>query len=337
VTLRLFVGTYSTAIHTLDLDEATGQLAAVTTTPGAGNPSWLEFHPTLPVLYAAHEHDQGAVTAYRIDGNTLAPLSTQATRGADPCHLAVDPDGRALVAANYTSGHVTVLPLGADGAPGPASQVIAHAGASLHPNRQAAPHPHHIGRHGAHLLVSDLGLDAIVPYRLDAATLVPDGPAIGTPLGGGPRRFVAHPTLPVAYVLNEIHASLTRYRTGSPGGWHAGDTVTMLPPGWNGPRSGAELALAPGGTTLYATLRGHDSIARFAVDPATGALAPQGHTHSGGASPRHFEISRCGSFLATANQRSHLVSLFRLDPATGTPTPLGTAPVPTPACVRFAP
>ena len=77
------------------------------------------------------------------------------------------------------------------------------------------------------------------------------------------------------------------------------------------------MQVAPSGRFVYASNRGHDSIACFAVDPTNGALTPRGHTPSGGAEPRHFAISPCGAFLLAANQRSDRVVLFRLDRQTG--------------------
>jgi len=330
--MRLFVGTYSDTIATLHFDPATGRLERGPAIAGIGNASWLERHPSLPMLYAANELRDGAVTAYAIVPDGLVARATHPTLGADPCHLGIA--GGLLVAANYSSGHVTAFPLDAQGVPGPACQVIAHTGASLHPTRQSAAHPHHVGGHAGRLLVSDLGLDAVMVYRVAEGALVADGPAISTPQGGGPRRFIGHPTLPVAYVLNELHASITRYRTGAPGGWRACDTVTMLPAGWIGGRSGAELAVAASGRFLYASNRGHDSIAIFALDDE-GALHPRGHAESGGASPRHIEISPCGTFLAVANQRSDRVTMFRLDPSTGHPEEIAHAAVERPVCVRF--
>lgn len=347
MTYRLFAGTYAGTIHILHLDTDQITLAGGAATPGPGNPSFLAFHPRLPVLYAVNEIGTfqggfgGAASAYAIaaDG-TLAWHASQPTHGADPCHLAVDPTGHWLVVANYTSGHVTTFPLGADGLPAPASQVLAHQGAGLDPARQAGPHPHHVAMLDGRVLVSDLGTDNVVAYRLDdaAGALVADGPAIATPAGGGVRRIARHPGAPWTYALNEMHATITRFRSGEPGGWRACDTVSMLPAGYAGPASGAELAIVPSGRFLHASVRGHDSIATFAIDPADGALALRGHVPSGGATPRHFEISPCGRFLVVANQDSNRVVLFRLDPEGGGIHDTGqSVEVPAPACIRFAP
>ncbi len=323
--MRWLVGTYGDSIAVLDLDIATGRLTAVAAYSCPANPSFLALHPHLPVIYAVHELSiwnggfGGAASAYTIGADgPLDLLGTHPTHGTDPCHLAVDPSGRWLVVANYSSGHITSLPIDPDGALGPAAEVLAHRGSSVDPARQAGPHPHHVAVMNERLLVSDLGMDLILPYRLDAAGhFIADCPPLVTLSGGGPRRIVFHSVLPCGYVLNELQASLTRFAAGADGLLQPRETVPMLPTDYAGRRSGAEVQVAPSGRFVYASNRGHDSIACFAVDPTNGALTPRGHTPSGGAEPRHFAISPCGAFLLAANQRSDRVVLFRLDRQTG--------------------
>ncbi len=344
--MRWLVGTYGEMIAILDLDTDTGRLSLVAECPCPANPSFLAAHPHLPVLYAVHELRSweggfgGGVGAYGLatDG-TLRLLGSQPTHGTDPCHLAVDPSGAWLVVANYSSGHVTSLPIAPDGTLGPAAEVLAHQGSSIDPVRQTGPHPHHVALAGGRLLVSDLGLDRIIPYRLDAAgRFVVDGPPAQAVPGGGPRRIVFHPALPCGYLLNELHASLTRFQRDAAGGLTAAETVPMLPAGYTGRISGAEVQVAPSGRFVYASNRGHDSIARFAVDAASGALTPLGHTPSGGAEPRHFALSPCGGWLLAANQRSDSVVLFRLDPQTGAMAETGqSAAIPKPVCLLPVP
>lgn len=342
MSLRWLVGTYAEVIGDIVLDPASGRLHLAALHPCAPNPSFLVRHPRLPVVHAVHELREwqggvgGAAASYALEpGGALRLLGAQPTGGADPCHLATDPSGGWLVVANYSSGHVTSLKVGLDGTLGPAAEIRAHAGASLDPVRQAAPHPHHVVWRDGRLLVSDLGLDRLVAYRLGGAgQLVPAGPDIATPPGGGPRRIALHPGLPCGWVLNELRASLTRIAFGADGAATALETVPMLPAGYAGRVSAAEVQLAPSGRHLYASNRVHDSIARFAVDPGTGALTVLGHTTTKGAEPRHFALSPCGRWLLAANQNSSSVVLFAVDPASGTLTATGqSVALPKPVCL----
>ncbi len=346
----LFIGTYTDSIHTLRLDAEAGTISEVAVTHGVANPSYLCLHPTGDWLYAVNELTEyeggfgGAVSAYRMDASgNLTLLNTEPTHGSDPCHLLADPSGRFLIVANYTSGHVTVLPILADGRLAAAQQVIAHSGASVHPTRQTSPHAHHIsfdaGRRQVY--VTDLGLDQVISYRFDAATgrLEQAGALAVAAPGAGPRQALQHPAAARIYVLNELTSSITIYdRDTVSGRMTAGASLSTLPSGVDRENSGAELQFAPSSRFLYASNRGHDSIAIFAVDPRTGDLTPRDHVSTLGKTPRHFEISPDGRFLAAANQESGNVVLFRIDPDTGALAATGsTAAVPRPVCVKFTP
>ncbi len=92
----------------------------------------------------------------------------------------------------------------------------------------------------------------------------------------------------------------------------------------------------PSGKFLYASNRGEDSIAIYAIDPAKGTLTHVGTVPTGGKEPRNFEIDPTGKFLFAANQHSDNVVVFRIDAKTGKLTPTGeTLEVGRPVCVRF--
>lgn len=358
----LYVGTYSETIrfasgrvlegggrgiHTLRLDDD-GTLTEVAAPTPARNPSYLAFDARRYFLYAVNEmkeidgHFGGGASAFAIDDESgaLTHLNTVETHGTDPCHLAVDHSGRHLLVANYSSGHTTVLPILGDGSLGVASQVIQHTGSSIDPARQTGPHCHHIAvdTDGTRVFVSDLGADRIVVYRLDAGgrLTADDPPFVAAVPGGGPRQTILDPGLASAYVLNELGSSVTHHAYDAESGRLTPQrTVSTLPAGFEGKNLSAELQIAPSGRFLYASNRGHDSIAIFAV-ASDGALAPLGQTPTGGGAPRCFDLSPSGDFLIVANQDDGTIVPFRVDAKTGALTPTGSvAKVGTPVCVRF--
>jgi 6-phosphogluconolactonase len=113
--------------------------------------------------------------------------------------------------------------------------------------------------------------------------------------------------------------------------------IGTLPAGWTGINYPAEVAVAPDGRCVTMSNRGHDSIAIFAADAATGKLTPAGHAPTQGSFPRHFALDPTGAFMLVANQNGDNVVVFRVDAETGQLTPTGhTVTVPMPVCVRFA-
>jgi 6-phosphogluconolactonase len=114
--------------------------------------------------------------------------------------------------------------------------------------------------------------------------------------------------------------------------------VSTLPEGATGGGwSTAEVAVAPSGRHVYVSNRGHDSIACFAIDSASGRLSPAVHISTGGRVPRHFGIHPSGRWLYAANQESDSIVQFDIDPNTGTLTPTGqVTAVGSPVCILFS-
>jgi 6-phosphogluconolactonase len=247
--------------------------------------------------------------------------------------------------ANYGSGSVACLPIDAAGRLAPASSFLQHEGSGADPKRQMGPHAHSINLDAANrfAIAADLGLDQLLIDRFDAAkgTLTPnDPPLTRVASGAGPRHFAFHPDGRHAYVINEMHCTVTAFDC-DPGRWSLSEiqTLSTLPEGVQGKNfSTAEVQVHPSGRFLYGLNRGHDTIAIFAIDAATGRLRAVGHEPSQGKTPRNFGIEPTGRYLLAANQDSGTVVVFRIDPESGALQPTGhTAEVPRPVCVKFVP
>ena len=330
-------------------NDASGQLEPLGLAAEIENPSFLAVHPNRRWLYAVNEIDRfqgqpgGAITAWTVDpaSGRLQRLNQQATQGAHPCHVTVHPNGKFALVANYSGGSVAVFPIGADGRLGAVAGFIQHEGSSINPKRQQGPHAHGIypDAAGRFVYVPDLGLDQVLVYRFeeDGCLDPSDPPAVTLKPGSGPRHLCFHPQQPVVYVVNELFSTVTVF-TNNPalGGLKEIQTIGTLPPGFTGESTTAEIEVHPTGRFLYASNRGHDSIAVYAVDPATGRLSFRHATSTLGKTPRHFAIAPRGRWLLAANQGSNTIVGFRIDPESGALTPVGQpVPAATPVCLQF--
>lgn len=350
----LYVGTYtrsgSEGIYTYRLDLPSGQLQRLGVTSGIENPSFVAVHPNRRFLYAVSEVGQyaglnsGGVYAYAIDGSSgaLSSLNHQSSRGTGPCHLVVDQSGKYVLVANYGDGSVACLPIQQDGRLQPASSFVQHTGSSVNPRRQAGPHAHSINVDAANrfAIAADLGLDKLLIYRFDSqrGQLRPNQPAaVRVQPGAGPRHFAFHPGGQFAYVINELHSTVTAFvYDRQRGKLRARQTISTLPDGYSENNSTAEVQVHPSGRFLYGSNRGHDSIAVFAIDGAAGTLTAVEHEPTGGSTPRNFGIDPTGKLLLAANQRSNTIVVMRIDPRTGELTPVGAeVEVPSPVCIKF--
>ena len=348
--VRVYVGTYtnnkpdgSKGIYTATLDLKSGELSKPELAVETVNPSFLALAPSGKLLYAVGEGGVGGgVTAFAIgaDGK-LTLLNKQESGGKGPAHLSVDGAGKNVLVANYGSGAIACLPIGLDGKLAAASSVIQHEGSSVNPARQKGPHAHsiYVDKTQRFVISSDLGLDKVLIYKFDAAAgkLTPnDPPFFAAKPGAGPRHFAFHPDGKHAFVINEIDSTLTALAWDAEKGTLTGLQTLSTLPGEHKGNSTAEVVVHPSGKFVYGSNRGHDSIAGFAFDAASGKLTSIGYTPAGGKTPRNFNIDPTGTFLIAAHQSSNSVQIFRIDADKGTLTPVGgPVAISSPVCIKF--
>jgi len=359
----VYVGTYtaeagstSKGIYAYRFDSDTGELASIGVAAETANPSFLAVHPNQRFLYAVNEtgnyqgQKSGAVSAFSIDHTTgkLTLLNEVASKGADPCYITVDKTGKYVLVANYTGGSVAVFPVLEDGRLGEATAFIQHTGHGADPERQEGPHAHSIdlSPDERFAIVDDLGLDETLVYRFDRAkgSLTLNDPQIYTTLakadpGAGPRHFAFNPNGKFAYVVNEIQSTVSVLSyDGSAGVLRRLQTISTYPKDFSAHNDDAEIQVQPSGKFLYASNRGHDSIAVFAIDPDKGTLTLVEYASTKGRTPRSFEIAPGGSLLFAANEKSNNIVVFSIDAKTGRLKPTGKVlDVSEPVCVKFVP
>ncbi|MEY3459593.1 MAG: 6-phosphogluconolactonase [Planctomycetota bacterium] len=356
-TLRLYIGTYtsgestSKGVYTCEFNTETGKLTEPVLAAELKNPSFLAVHPSGRFVYAVNElsegggRGKGGVTALAVqpDG-TLKKLNEQPSHGGAPCHCNVDSTGTSLLIANYVGGNVAVYPISPDGSLQPASSIQQHEGSSVDKSRQEAPHAHSINLSSDNRFAyaADLGLDKILIYQFDPAahSLTPANPpaALVTP-GGGPRHFAIHPSGRFAWTNNELTMIVTGFRRNpDDGSLFAIQEISTVPGGYNGRKSTAECLVHPSGKFLYVSNRGHESIAAYTIDEATGLLTWVENENTGGREPRNFFIESSGRWLLAENQNTDNIVVFSIDQQTGALNPAGqSVSVGRPVCIRALP
>ncbi|WP_324788140.1 lactonase family protein [Streptomyces sp. H51] len=318
----LHIGTYTSVegggkgIGLAVYDPGTGAITGTGTLTGVADPSYLAVHPDGRTLYAVDERADGAVTAVRLADRRI--LGSRSTGGAGPCHLCVHPSGRWLLSANYASGSVAVHPVGASGALGERTDLVTHSSPAPGPG-QRGPHAHQVvtSPDGGHVLAVDLGTDTVYTYRLDPRTgRLTEAARARTRPGAGPRHLTFHPGGRYAYLANEVDDTVTVCAYD-----RAGGRLTIGEPQSTGSGAGtnypAQILVTSDGAYAYLANRGHDSIARYAVEADGARLRLLGTVPVAGGFPRQIAFSPDGTLLFAANQRSGTVSVFHVDTGTG--------------------
>jgi 6-phosphogluconolactonase len=316
------------------LDAASGQLTPRTEVPVAGGPSVLAISPDRNSLYVGHR-GVPSISTFRIDqaGGGLTLQGTVVTPHA-PTFLAPDRGGKFLLSAYYQGGVAAVHPVSEDGSVGAQpldwlpTAVGAHA-IQTDPSNRFAFVPH-IARLNDNVLEpqrENPGPNIIAQFKFDAATghLTENSPFRIEPAERlGPRHYCFHPSQDLVFFSNEQGCSVTSYRLDRATGTLSSEqTITTLPGGYSGRNTCSQIHLSPSGRFLYVANRGHNSIAGFTVDPATGRLTPAGHV-STEVVPSAFDLDPTGNFLFAAGTASGRVASYRINGETGGLTPLAT-------------
>ncbi len=295
-----------------------GKLTLVAHAPLDGEPGALTTDPAKRFLFAALRAE-GKLTALRIDGATgkLTPINT-VPAGADPAQISTDRTGKFLLAAYYVAGKVTVHAIAKDGSLSKApvqSLSTADKAHAIVPDRT-----------NRWVFVPHTGPNVTFQFAFDAKTgkLTPNAvPTLKAPPKTGPRHLVFHPSKEIAYVVNEQGGSVTTYALDVKAGTlKPVQTISTLPPRYKGTNACAEVRLDPTGRLLYASNRGHDSIACFAIEK-DGLLRALDRVPTE-KNPRSFDLSPDGGFLYAAGESSGKLAAYRIDGTTGMLTRIAT-------------
>jgi|UniRef100_UPI0037852645 6-phosphogluconolactonase len=346
VFVSAFASGEKAGIHAFGFDSEKGTLKPLKRTTGVQKPFFIALSPDRRFLYSIDEFGgkDNFVAAFAIEGRggDLRALNRHNSRGTAACYVDVDPTGKSVIVANYSSGNVASLPVKSDGSLGEAVSFFQHRGSGGDPERQKGPNAHCfvVSPDGKHALAADLGIDKVMIYALDAATakLVPNAaqPFAKLAPGSGPRHLVFHPGGKLVYVISELANTVTVFD------WNAADgtlkekqTIATLPKDFTGKSATADLKITPDGKHLYGTNRGHDSLASYRI-AEDGTLTLLAIEPSGGKGPQNLLISPDGRWLLCANMPGNNVVVFKIDSASGSITPHGTpVEVPMASCLRW--
>jgi 6-phosphogluconolactonase len=334
-------------VHIADFDPASGVLTLLQTVENPRGPSYLARHPTLPMLYAAEalleedRRDVGGLSTYAIDPKSgeLTFRQRRSSGSVGATHVRVDPDGHFVFVASLRGHSLTVFPLDGQGQPGEPLSIMQFEGGGPHPRQaDAMIHCAVVDPSGKFVLACDLGSDKIRVFRYDAAqgALTPaERPFAQLSSGAGPRHIKFHPRLPVAYVTNELDATVSVFAFSPESGTLSIlQTIDPKPVPTGGKATCSELAFDAQGSQVFVAVRGDDVLASYAIDPITGRLTFLEHAPAGGANPMAMSVDPSDRYLLVANRSSASVRVFDI---TGAKLRMldGHLGIVNPSCVLF--
>ncbi|MFK7849823.1 MAG: lactonase family protein [Akkermansiaceae bacterium] len=346
--LNVFIGTGSKdaeGIYHCTFDTEKGKLSKPALAAEIERPGFLAFSPDGKFLYSlGKQGNADSVSAYAVNGAKLTLLNHEPIGDGGGAHIAVHPNGKFLVTAQYGGGSVAVFPIQADGKVGTRSQLIEHEGGSgVVAKRQDKPHPHWAGfsPDGKFAFVPDLGLDDIVIYKTTAeGKLTEHGRATTVP-GGGPRHMRFSTNGKFIHLLDELSLSVTTFGYDAAAGTakKLGTTPTLseevkAKENFN---SCSEIVTHPSGKFLYVGNRGNDTVTALKADAQTGKTQVIEVEPIRGSWPRNINLTPSGKWLIAAGAHSNTLSVFSVDEKSGELTFIPRSPVtvPGPICIVF--
>ncbi|MBK8505043.1 MAG: lactonase family protein [Saprospiraceae bacterium] len=278
---QLLVGTYtdkeSKGIYLMDFNPSNGELSNSRLLVETPNPSFLTYDKKRQYVYAVNEGQSGQVSSFKWndDRSGLVAVNQQSSEGSSPCHIELNDRENLLAVANYSSGNLSIYKMGAMGMIQPAPTVFQHQGSGpLLPSQEGArAHCVKFDPNGKFLYAVDLGIDQIITYPvLDDATVGSSVSTFSLDPGDGPRHMIFHPSKDLAFVVNELGSSVTSMKIDhTTGRLQRVEKASTIPSDFQGKTYCADVHITKNGKFLYASNRGHHSIAIFKVSDA-GAL-----------------------------------------------------------------
>lgn len=312
----IYFGTYtkkeSKGIYKAQFDPETGSLSDLELVAAEPNPTFIAFSEKRNLYSVGAQDGKGGIASFTAD---FQPLNHVVEEGAPLCYVSVDDKRQLVYGANYHKGQVLVYKIEGDGQLSLIDQDT-HEGKGPHEN-QASPHVHFADlTPDQYLITCDLGTDSLHTYEVSDQGKLTLLHHYQTSPGAGPRHVVFHPHHKIAYLINELNATIDVLFYDGMGEFEHFQTVSTLPEDYDGQKWASAIKLSADGKFLYASNRAHNSIAVFEVI-ADGSLKLIEIVPTDGLNPRDFTLSPDQHYLIAAHQDSPNATVFKRDPETG--------------------
>jgi len=317
-----YIGSYTKkdgkGIYRFELNEEAKKLETIETGYEVQASTYVVQHGDF--LYGIKkENDKAGVAAYRIDAEGKLEFINDCLESAESgCHIWVSDDGKFLFEAVYGAGQARLYSLKPE--TGEVLQLIdtvVQQGEGPNEDRQDKAHTHYIQQTPdlKYAVAVDLGADEVITFKFSDNGLDRVG-ELKLPAGVGPRHLTFHNNGQYAYVFTELSNDVfvLKYNDGD---FEILEQHHAVPDDFTDNTQGAAIRLSHDNKFVYASNRGHQSIAVFKVEGDGSRLSLVEMTDCGGDWPRDFNITRSDRFLVCAHEVSGNVSLFERDRETG--------------------
>lgn len=288
-------------------------------------------------LYAIEQKGQwGGIAAYDISDEQPIHINSALKKGDAPSFVKYDPSRNMVYSCQFHGGKVYVdeiLPSGKI----KSKYTILLSGSGPKPEQDSSK-PHFSGLTPDNkVIICDYGSDKVSIYDLSDTTVPTLLSEYKAPAGSAPRHLVFHPTLNIAYIICELESEILvmNYDQNSHSLTFI-EKISTLPSDYTNENTAAAIRISNDGKFLYASNRGNDTIAIFAISESGENLTNLAYQSINGKGPRDFDLDPTNNFLLCANQDSNDLTLFSRDSTSGLLTIVkDQVAIPECVCVKF--
>ncbi|EPH99636.1 hypothetical protein D920_01192 [Enterococcus faecalis 13-SD-W-01] len=316
---KLILGTYtrriSEGIYTIELDTRKGQLSGLSLAAKEVSPTYLTKSQAGNLYTVTTVDQQGGAGSYDSEYHFLNAVTEE---GAPLCYVAVDEKRQLVYGSNYHKGEINVYRILENGGLEAASSVYHDEPTGPHKNQDHA-HVHYTDlTPDGRLVVCDLGTDRVYTYDVSDNGELTEAAIYKAADGTGPRHLVFHPEKPLAYLFGELDSIVTvlSYQAET-GTFEELQKTSTIPDDFEGENGGAAIRISNDGRFLYASNRGHNSIAVFQISEDGKEIERIQLISTEGDFPRDFSLNPENEFLICANQNSDNLTLYKREAETG--------------------
>jgi len=277
-------------------------------------PSFLSGTSDGKYLFASLRDDKiHDLASYKIDKKSgkLDAINRITLKGERPVYLTADMSGRFLFNACIKGGNFSVIAINMDGSlqeEGESHKIADYA------------HQIRIDKNNKYVYIPCFKSDVIGQYIFDDknGTLAANDPqCFVAKKNTGPRHLDFHPNGKWLYAVNELNNTVASFIINDNGTLKEAQNISTLPDDFTEYSKTADIHIDQSGRFLYASNRGHDSIAVYSVDPGNGNLKIIDIKSTMGTDSRNFVIDPSGNYLIIGNRPLGELRVFKIDRSSG--------------------
>ncbi|MBF8807531.1 MAG: lactonase family protein [Enterococcus lacertideformus] len=317
---QIILGTYtrrvSEGIYTIELDTEKEAITGLKLATSENSPTYLAKSVAGNLYTVTSIDGLGGVGAYGQDFHFLNAVTES---GAPLCYVAVDEPRQLVYGANYHKGEVNVYRILENGGLAATDAVFHQEDTGPHKNQDHA-HVHYTDlTPDNRLVVCDLGTDRVYTYDVSKEGKLSIVSEFMTEPGTGPRHLVFHPEDGTfAYLFGELYSTVRVLSYDKEQGtFEEKQKISTLPEDFKEENGGAAICISKDGRFVYASNRGHNSIAVFAVSEEDRTLKRIQIIATEGDFPRDFALSPDNNYVVCANQNTDNLTLYYRHEDTG--------------------